>query len=322
LGEGEIPMLAIAKEFDSSGDINFNTIPGAAFIENGQYREIPKPELISDLDNLPYPEQPFKDASARRSIVSLISSRGCPGQCTFCANVCLGHKFRVHSPEYIINEMIYLADKYNIKSFRFVDDCFTADAKRVIEICDRIIEKRLDIKWWVSGRMNTVRDETMVMKMKQAGCIAMQLGIETGNQRINDLMKKGTTLEMAETCCSLLRKHEIATLSSFIIGNEGDTVETARETIAFAKKLKSTTTTFHMFIPYPGTPLFKKYYNDYDRPDTNWDFWCSEGLNRPYEPRQTNLSKKDIVRLRNRAYWRLYSNPFQILRTIAFAMDL
>ncbi|MCX5786761.1 MAG: radical SAM protein [Elusimicrobia bacterium] len=325
LGEGEIPMLALANEFDARGKVDFNKIPGAAFIEGWEYREIPRPEMISELDRLPYPARDLIDiglyyrhrfSRRGRKSVTLISSRGCPSQCTFCANLCMGRKFRAHSPEYVAGEMAYLVEKYGIRHFHIYDDCFTADPVRVFRICDLIIQKHLNITWDSAGRVNTLRDKALLLKMKQAGCVCILLGIEAGSQRILDLMKKGATLAMAEECCSMLRKQGIAYNNSFIIGNEGETEETVMATIAFAKKLKSPTVAFGILTPYPGTPLFDKYYGDYDTPEMDWAHWGSQGSDRPYEPRQTALSKKEIMRLRDRAYQQYYLSFFRFMRAV------
>lgn len=324
LGEGEIPMLALAAEFDARGKVDFSKVPGAAFMEGGHYREIPRPEPISELDSLPYPARDLADIGLYKrgqNGATLMSSRGCPAQCTFCANICMGRKFRAHSPAYVVGEITYLVKKYGIRHFRFEDDCFTADRNRVIEICDLIINARLDITWAVSGRVNTLRDAAVIKKMKQAGCIWVQLGIETGSQRINDLMKKGTTLAMAEECCAALRRHGMPYLNAFIIGNEGDTLETVMSTIAFSRKLRSEVVLFHMMIPYPGTALFDKYYRDYDTPGTDWSNWCSLRLAQPYEYRQTALSKKVVWWLVVWAQLQVLLNPFQMFRLVSFSLN-
>jgi len=123
---------------------------------------------------------------------------------------------------------------------------------------------------------------------------------------------------MAGECCRLLRRYGITYINSFIIGNEGETEETARATVAFAKTLKSTLAGFNMLIPFPGTEIFQKYFKDYDSPATNWDNWCAIGPDLPYEPRQTVLSKNDIMRLTAWAYRRYYCDFFQLLRILAF----
>lgn len=326
LGEGEIPLLAMAAEFDARGKVDFSGIPGAAFLENWKYRETPRPELISDLDTLPCPARDLEDISlyyphrwffGGKKSTTLISSRGCPGQCTFCANICMGRKFRPHSPEYVVREMAQLVRRYGLRHFKIYDDCFTADPRRAAGICDLISAEKLNISWDIMGRVNTLLDEGLILKMKRAGCREVVLGIETGNQQILNLMKKGTTLAMAEECCAKLRRHGVMYSNSFIIGNEGDTEETVLETIAFAKKLGSDRVSFVVLIPFPGTPLFDKYYKEYDSPDTDWTNWCSLLPDRPYEPRQTKLSMADLMRLNDLANQRFNSSPFQVARTLA-----
>ncbi|OGR42366.1 MAG: hypothetical protein A2X35_01290 [Elusimicrobia bacterium GWA2_61_42] len=326
MGEGEIPLLAVAAEFDARGKVDFSGIPGAAFLENWKYRETPRPELISDLDTLPCPARDLEDISlyyphrwffGGKKSTTLISSRGCPGQCTFCANICMGRKFRPHSPEYVVREMAQLVRRHGLRHFKIYDDCFTADPQRAAAICDLISAEKLNISWDIMGRVNTLLDEGLILKMKRAGCREVVLGIETGNQQILNLMKKGTTLAMAEECCAKLRRHGVMYSNSFIIGNEGDTEETVLETIAFAKKLGSDRVSFVVLIPFPGTPLFDKYYKEYDSPDTDWTNWCSLFPDRPYEPRQTKLSMADLMRLNDLANQRFNSSPFQVARTLA-----
>ena len=330
LGEGEIPILDLATEFDARGKVDFNKIPGAAFMEGWNYKETPRPELISNLDALPYPARDLVDINlytrrypflGKKRMV-LLSSRGCPSQCTFCANICMGRKFRARSAADVVGEMEYLVEKYGIRHFQFADDCFTAAPERVSEICELIISKQLDVTWDIMGRVNTLLDEALILKMKRAGCVQIMMGIETGNQRILDLMKKGTTIAMIEECCSLLRKYSIATYNSYIIGGEGDTKETIMSTIAFSKKLKSEMAVFAILVPLPGTPLFDKYYKDYDTPDTNWSAWYSAMRAKPYEYRHTALSNKTIWWFMIWAHLRFYLDPFQFLRLLFHVIDI
>jgi anaerobic magnesium-protoporphyrin IX monomethyl ester cyclase len=330
LGEGEIPMLSIARYFNKHGCIDFNVIPGSAYINRGRYYENTKPELLKNLDTLPYPARDLVNMNLYklhphfrrgRKSATILTSRGCPSRCTFCANLCMGRNFRANSAKYIIGEMEHLINTYNIKHFHFVDDCFTASSKRVHEICDLIISKNLKVTWFIFGRVNNLQDNDLIQKMKQAGCVYVLLGIETGNQEINKLMKKGTTLIMDEKCCNLLKKNKIRYFNSYIIGNEGDSWDTVLETITFSKKLKSVMAGFNMLIPFPGTEIFNKYYIDYDRPDINWNNWCSVGDDLPYEPRHTQLSRNEILYLTSYAYRKFYFNFLQIFRILMFAKN-
>jgi len=326
MGEGELPMLALATEFDRNGAVDFNCVPGAAFIKDGQYRQNPLMELIADLDILPYPALDLVSGSALQrgapadgpgGNAVIFSSRGCPAQCTFCANRIMGRRFRARSPLNVVGEMEFLQKKYGTKRFSFFDDCFTADTRRTAEICDLIIKKDMAITWTFNGRVNTLLDGSFIALLKRAGCAGVLMGIETSSQRLSDLMKKGTTPAQAEASCALLRKHGIPYICCFMLGNEGETLATALDTIAFAAKLKPVAATFTTTIPFPGTVLFEKYYKDFDKPDTDWTNWATEIGVRTYEPRHTALSGRALRCLRLWAFLRFYSNPFQIFRMLS-----
>lgn len=327
MGEGELPMLALAREYDARGSVDFSSVPGAAFMAGGQYRENPRPGLLEDLDALPYPARDLSDRPvyftrrwlhAGQKSVTVISSRGCPGQCTFCANICTGRRFRPHSPAHFVGELELLRAAHGISHFMIYDDCFTADVRRVAAICELMLAKGLRVSWGAYGRVNTLQDEGLLRLMKRAGCRHIILGIESGSQRLLDLMKKGTTLAAAERCCALLRRCGIVYTNSFIIGCEGETLETAEETVAFAAKLGSELLNVPLMIPFPGTQLFEKYYKDYDRPDTDWGNWAARGLERPYQPRQTPLSTRELLGLQEKVFREFNKSPARLFRTLVF----
>lgn len=325
-GEGEIPMLALAAEFDARGKVDFNRVPGAAFLENGIYRETPFPELSPDLDLLPHPARDLLDMRpyersrnpyGKGKMATIISSRGCPSQCNFCANSqSMGRKFRVRKPEEVVAEMEQLKARYGVKHFYIADDCFSIDHDRAVKICDLMIEKNLRVTWQAAGRVNTLLDDYLIEKMSRAGCVEVLLGIETGSERILNLMRKGTTLGMARECCAKLHKYGISCYNSFILGAEGETFSTMLATFFFAKRLAGMLAVFNILVPFPGTPVFEKYYKDFDRPDTDWTDWASLFHKRPYPPRHTALPwwvQKGFMWAASLLY---YLDPFQMARMI------
>lgn len=329
MGEAESSMLAIAEEFNARGKVDYNRIPGAAFFENWKYKEIPRADFIQDLDSLPYPQRDFVNLGAysRNRVMfggvkcaTVMSSRGCPGRCTFCANICTGRKLRLRSPENFVGELEFLAKSHGVKYFQIYDDCFTADQKHVEAVCDLILSRGLRIRWGAFGRVNTVQDERLLLKMKRAGCRHILLGIESGNQRILNLMRKGTTLAAAERSCALLRKCGISYANSFMLGCEGETLETARDTMAFAEKLGSEMFNFVILIPFPGTELFDKYYKDFDSPDTDWENWCSQEDKRPYPMRHTSLTMEQLISLQMEAGRRYMNSPVRFIRAMLFGL--
>jgi len=290
-GEAELSMIELAREFDRSGRVDLERVPGAAYLKGGAFVENPRPGFIQDLDSLPLPATNlYRSEKTSFGSSKILTSRGCPGRCNFCANICMGKKFRAHSPERVVEEIERLVREKGTFFLQISDDCFTADAARVHRICDLLIARKVRVCWDAAGRVNTMQDEALIVKMKKAGLVRVVLGVETGSQEISDLMRKGTTLEMAERCCALLRKHGIDIYTSFILGAEGETLGTILKTVAFSFRLKPTIASYTPLIPFPGTPVFEKYYKDFDRPDTDWTNWCSFGPFRPCEPRQTRLS--------------------------------
>lgn len=329
-GEGEIPLKVIAEQFDLYGKLDFCKVPGAIFIRDGNLQRIPRPNSIENIDDIPFPARDLVDLSWYKlhahfqrgsKSATILSSRGCPSKCTFCGNITCGRKFRAASPEYFVREIEILLKQFGICHFHIVDDCFTADIKRVERICDLIISNKMPITWFCFGRVDMLQDERIVQKMRLAGCVYILLGIESGNQQILDIMRKDTTINIIENCCVILRRVGINYFNSFIIGNEGDTTETVMETITFAKRLKSVMAGFNILIPFPGTYIFNRYYKSLNRTDTDWSKFCTVGEDIPYEPRHTNLSKKDILKLTSLAYKSYYLNLKQLLRILAFVKN-
>ena len=327
-GEGELPILEIARQFDETGKVDFDKVAGAAFYVDGKLQKNLKAPLIESIDDLPPPARDLVDLSwyslhphfqRGKMSATVLSSRGCPSRCTFCGNLCTGRIFRPASGVRFVDELETLVREYGIRHFHIVDDCFTAEPARVNAICNMIIERRLDITWFIFGRVDTLLDEALVLKMRAAGCVFVLLGIETGNQEVLDLMKKDTTIEQAMKCCETLRKCGIRYFNSFIIGNTGDTEQTVAETVDLAVRLKSTMAGFNIMIPFPGAPIFAKYYRHLDDVGTDWNNFCSVGDDVPYEPVHTSLTRQQLLKLTADAYRTYYSRPSQLWRVLMFA---
>jgi anaerobic magnesium-protoporphyrin IX monomethyl ester cyclase len=190
----------------------------------------------------------------------ILSSRGCPYQCIFCADHLVhGRKFRFRSPENIIKEVeeIY---KRGARDWDFVDDNFTLVSERVEKFCDLMITKGLNKKmsWRCSNgiRVDRITPE-LLRKMKMAGCYMVSLGIESGNEEILNNMKKSTNLEKVKTAVRWCREAGIETRGLFMFGNLGENRRTMIDTINFAKSLDLDTATFHITIPFPNTDYWK-----------------------------------------------------------------
>lgn len=216
--------------------------------------------LVADLDSLPSPAWHLVDAEAycapdpRRGMLTcgtVQTSRGCPFNCAFCYSM-FGHRVRRKSVAKVLDEVENLVRVRGVESLYFIDDTITLDPDRLIAICDGMIERELVVPWQCLARADSLRED-MLDRMKAAGCVQVSLGIESGNQGILDLMRKRTNLQMLKTACKTYHEKGFETRGSFVIGLPGDTRQTIRETIDFAKGLDLDRASFNVFTPYPGT---------------------------------------------------------------------
>lgn len=278
-GEGEqtISELVNALEQGKTAD-EFEKIKGIGFIKNGKnVITSPRPE-IQDLDSLPFParhllpmetyfaavkENPIRGVIRKRWAI-MTTSRGCPHECIFCSNhIVMGRKWRARSPENVIEEIEQLVDTYKIKQIDFYDDNMTLKKNRVIQICDMIKERRLDIEWYVpTGVRADTLDEELLTKMSAAGCKGLRIAPESGVQRVvNNVIKKNQDLKKVENAVVLTKKVGIKLGVFFILGLIGETKEDMQETINYAYKLRKLgAENFHFSIAMPlyGTELYEQ----------------------------------------------------------------
>ncbi|MDD2751949.1 MAG: radical SAM protein [Candidatus Omnitrophica bacterium] len=322
-GEGEETMLELCNELKKEKP-QLSNIAGLYFRDNGRcVKNVPRSH-IQDLDRIPLPSRDLVDLhkyklplhiDRGKISASMITSRGCPAKCVFCSSgITMGKKFRPHSASYVIKEIENLIFNFGINHIQFVDDTFTISSSRVKEICSGIIEKKLKFEWHCFARVETVSEEILLL-MKQAGCTSILFGIESGDQGILKNIKKGISLDKAREAHKLCKKFGINILSSFILGNPGETEETARRTINFACELKPTFALFYRLVPYPGSEAYDKYTSENRlRADLGWDSFAPKSEEIVFE--HENLSKEKLDNLIFFAYRKFYLNPLNIIRIL------
>jgi radical SAM superfamily enzyme YgiQ (UPF0313 family) len=168
---------------------------------------------------------------------------------------------RFRSTENIIDEIKYIIQEHRTRYFNFRDDTFTANKKRAMEICERILDEQLNIVWRCDTRADSL-DEELVRLMKRAGCVQASIGIESGSDRILKLVKKGETTEDIRRGIGLLRKHRIPISAFIMIGFPTETREEALTTLSFAKELRVDTLVLSILTPYPGTEVYDTFRRD------------------------------------------------------------
>jgi len=263
-GEGEQTMLEIVK------GKKLENILGITYMKNDKIVSNPaRPFLsIEEVNRLPFPARdllksngvdlPYLSAATfYRPWSPIFTSRGCPFNCNFCAKKIFGYHFRARTPENVIKEMEFLINNYGVKEFDFYDDSWNQDLKRANKILDMIAEKNWDIHLRCSNgiRVNNVTEE-FVKKFKKAGGNWISVGVESGNQAVLNKIPKGITLDMVRKAVKIIKKEGIYLTCFFMLGLIGDTKETMRDTIEFAKELNPDIAQFSLTTPYPGTRLY------------------------------------------------------------------
>lgn len=236
----------------------FNDIKGISYRQNGEMVHNPQREFIKGLDSMPFSARDFllnKDSYNSEDMGLLMTSRGCPYNCFYCATSIWERKVRYRSIDSVIEEIKLIIDKYGTRQFTFKDGSFTVNKKRVSELCDRLIKEKININWDCNTRVNLV-DEDLLRKMKKAGCNSIKVGIETGSKRILKLMNKNITLDQCRNAARLFRKVGIHWTGYFMMGLPSETKEDVYQTLKFMKELDPDFASFSVYEPFPGTELF------------------------------------------------------------------
>lgn len=315
-GEGEVTMNELLQEFNG---VHSNcSVAGTTYRRNGSIVRNPERPYISDLDSLPFPAYDLLDlnqyfAKGNR-FASMITSRGCPYQCTFCSSSRItGKRWRGRSPENVIEEIQFLQSEYSVRDVTFIDDLFTFDYQRVADICNLINSETDDITWTCSSRADIMsRHPEMASWLKSAGCHTIYIGAESGNQRILNLIKKGIRLSQIKKSVQIAKEVGLQVVLSFILGIPGETEEDMRSTIDFACSLDPDLAQFTICTPYPGTPMYDEAMENDWIITTDWsEFTVIDPiLNLP------EISRKTIKNYLKKAYSKFYFRPCFIWKQI------
>jgi len=307
--------LAIEKDQD------FKEIKGITYRDSGNIIRNEDREYIKDLDELPFPARHFLPVNKYfeplfigRPTLRLISSRGCPFRCTFCMwpQLMYGRFFRARNPIKVVDEIEHLKNEYHIKEYYFDDDTFTIDPNRVAKICDEIIRRKINLPFDCLARVDTVSPE-MLKKMKEAGCMIIRYGVESGSPKILENIRKGITVSQIKYAFKETKKAGIKTHATMIFGLPGETKETIKETIKFVLELDPDFAQFPIAIPYPGTEFYEEAVkNNWIRSKNFADFdaSCPSVLEYP------NLTAKDISKAAKTASRKFYLRPGYIAKKV------
>ncbi len=242
-----------------------SAVGGITFREKGKIVETGARKQIENLDELPFPDREgFSFLDYKRGYYSgkrtalVITSRGCPHQCTFCLwpQVLYGHRLRRRSAKNVVDEIEYLISHYGVDEIDFDDDTITVSKGHIESICNELISRNIKIKWECMGRVDAVDEGTLAL-MKKAGCDVIFFGFESGSDKILKSIKKNVTKQQIVDAVKLTRKAGIWAAGSFVIGLPEEDRNTIKETINFAKKLGADYVGFDRAAPFPGTGFYE-----------------------------------------------------------------
>ncbi len=258
LGEPELVLNNLLQNLFTQK--NIQSVTGIAYLQNGKMVRQGEAGRIKDPNELPVPAydllplHKYGEPLMAHPYGMIQTVRGCPYQCNYCVKS-YGTKLSQLNTDRVIHEMKQWVELQGVKSIRFIDDTFTLNKQRVIELCKAIIENEIKVEWACLSRTDNL-DTELLNWMKKAGCKRIYFGMESGSQRMLDIYKKNVRIEDALRALHLCREAGIETAAFFMSGHPEETEKDFEETLAFAKAAKLNYASFNPLTPYPGTGLF------------------------------------------------------------------
>lgn len=276
-GEGERAIVALARAYEAKDDLlgdvlaRVRRIPGS-YTKDGAG---PPGGFLDDLDALPFPHKSYPTFEAAHysplgviSAGGMMTSRGCPARCTFCANYVTGRGYRFRSTAHIIGEMVALQRTHHLTNFPFWDDAFTARRPRLNELCDAILahEELSGATWSCITPGNMVKPFDLE-RMREAGCVAINFGLESGDYNILKQIQKGQRPEQVKASVKAAKQAGMVTIVNFMFGFPGEGVTELQHTLDLMVELAEDTDYFNtrgVLVPFPGTAIYDEHVANYD----------------------------------------------------------
>lgn len=319
-GEGELLMQALAAGRDA------RTIEGLCRWEDGKPVANPPAPFHNAIDDFggpawslidprSYPPAPHGMIARRFPLAPIITSRGCPYACTYCsAPITAGKKMRYRDPEAVVEEMTLLARDYGVREIQIEDDNFTIRREHVVEICERLVRRRLPLVWSLPNGVRIDRlDPELLRLMKRAGCYLMALGIESANQRILDMVKKKLDVELVRRVVGWVTDTGIEAWGFFMIGFPTETREEIERTIDFGLSLPLHQVQFTKTTPLPGTEIYDWWRREHaGEGEIDWSTFNYYAFNADWSP----VTPRELGRLQRRGHVRFYLRPRNLARVV------
>jgi anaerobic magnesium-protoporphyrin IX monomethyl ester cyclase len=307
-----------------------DSITGIGYRTAGGQIRINALRPLMNLDDLPIPDRRllppgvtyFNPVVKRLPYATMQTSRGCPGRCIYCTSPSFyGNKYRLRSVPRVIEEL-HAIEGLGYREVFFRDETFTVGRDRVREICEAILSEGIDLKWIANGRVDMVDEQTMRL-MKRAGCHMLKFGVETGDEEILKVYRKGATCDQAREAFRAARAVGLSTHAHIIFGGPGETPRTIERTMEFVKAIRPTMASFGILTPYPGTRLFEmvaeKRPEIRDGSESNMENLHVEGF---YSEDICQMSGAALSRAVVRAYRQFYLRPLYLIGRVLSSRSL
>ena len=272
IAEGERSTVKLVQALN--GQCGLADVEALCYRDGANFVVQPRVGWITDLDTLPFPARHIVDFERYYSIgkvqgvrldgegelriAQMTTSRGCPFQCTYCAkNVTSGTRYRTRSANNVLDEIEHLVERYGVQRIAFQDDNFTADMARAAEICDGIVERKLDITWEAHNGLGVnYLSAPLLEKMKASGCVSFTIAVESANDATLARVQKPNYIQYAPPIVKKAKELDIEVRGFFMIGFPGESIEEVWSTVAYARELNLAVTAFALVTPLPGTKLY------------------------------------------------------------------
>jgi len=318
LGEGEKPFYDLVNAIEKKKGIS--RLRGIVYKQGRKTINTGPRKFLRNLDQIPFPAReltPYQKYSSlmakRQPITTMITSRGCPFRCKFCDRPNLGKLFRARSAQNVVDEMEECVNM-GIHEFLIYDDTFTVNKQRVLDICDEIIKRKLDIGWDIRSRVNTV-DKEMLQKLKEANCERIHYGIESGSPKVLKALNKGITVNQVKKAFRLTQEVGIDTLAYFMMGNPLETKKEIAESIKLMKEVNPNFVHITILTPFPATAL---YFEALAKGIIKTDVWrdFAKNPNSKFVPPVWNeyFNREELREIVNNAYKEFYTRPNYIFK--------
>jgi anaerobic magnesium-protoporphyrin IX monomethyl ester cyclase len=325
-GEGEETIVHVCNAVEKGSSMR--EIRGILYKDDGRIVDNRPRGFIKDLDSIPFPalhlfpdaakytvQHPLLDKKVASGVI--LTSRGCPFNCVFCYKAIFGSVYRYRSPQNVLAEWRMLVEERGAKEMGIIDDSFTSNPKRAIEICKMIVNEKLQVPWVMpTGTRITPVSKELLEWMKKSGCTRIAFGIESGSQEVLDKVGKGITLQDVEHAVNLTKEVGLGAIGLFMIGNYCEDESSIKQTIAFSKRLNLDYAIFYIATPFPGTRLFEIIRNEGRFLITNWDEYVIHGNHKAFFE-IGEVTRELVERMHKKAYREYYLNPKFIGRTLS-----